>query len=189
MLAKLATSDGGVSKDEVTLLESFISDILKLNDAQKVNARKIFNQACKANISFEDHAKRYKELLSNQPKMLEWMIDVLLQIACGDKVLQEREEKLIENAAYLFGLSKGQYLTLKDRYQPTKINTHAYQVLKSDMKDATEVIVANYHKLKSDYDPAKMIELGLPDEFIETAKKRAQEIEAAFKVISNERGI
>ena len=54
---------------------------------------------------------------------------------------------------------------------------------------STAEVKKAYRKLASEYHPDKIIAKGLPEEFVELAHKRFQEIQAAWEEIRQARGL
>lgn len=65
---------------------------------------------------------------------------------------------------------------------------NAYRVL--GVSESVEIVVIKraYRKLMNEHHPDKLISKGLPKEMLEAAKKRAQEIQAAYDLIKASRG-
>lgn len=65
---------------------------------------------------------------------------------------------------------------------------HAYQILGIDSTADNTAIKRAYRKLMNEHHPDKLISKGLPPEMLEAAKKRAQEIQAAYDLIKSHKG-
>jgi len=65
---------------------------------------------------------------------------------------------------------------------------NAYRVLGVDSSVDNATIKRAYRKLMNEHHPDKLVSKGLPKEMLETAKKRAQEIQAAYDVIKAHKG-
>ena len=63
-----------------------------------------------------------------------------------------------------------------------------YQILNCTPKSTDEEIKKSYKKLAKDFHPDTVIARGLPDEFIDFATKRFQEIQEAYAQIRKARG-
>lgn len=74
-------------------------------------------------------------------------------------------------------------------YRPSKQDelANAYKTLGIQETDEPQVIKRAYRKLMNEYHPDKLVSKGLPKEMLEEAKKRAQEIQAAYDLIKSER--
>lgn len=65
---------------------------------------------------------------------------------------------------------------------------NAYQVLGVQASADVVTIKRAYRKLMNEHHPDKLVSKGLPKEMLESAKKRAQEIQAAYDLIKSSRG-
>ena len=65
----------------------------------------------------------------------------------------------------------------------------AYAILGVSREASNDEIKKAYRRLMSQHHPDKLVSKGLPDEMIEVAKTKTQEIGSAYEVIKAERGI
>ncbi|OCG29501.1 hypothetical protein A9G28_07035 [Gilliamella sp. Fer1-1] len=65
---------------------------------------------------------------------------------------------------------------------------NAYKILGVKSTDEIPEIKRAYRKLMNEHHPDKLVSKGLPKEMLEAAKKRAQEIQAAYDLIKTSRG-
>lgn len=65
---------------------------------------------------------------------------------------------------------------------------NAYNILGIKPSDDIATIKRAYRKLMNEHHPDKLVSKGLPKEMLEAAKKRAQEIQAAYDLIKTSRG-
>lgn len=65
---------------------------------------------------------------------------------------------------------------------------NAYSILGVKSTDDVAVIKRAYRKQMNEHHPDKLVSKGLPPEMLEAAKKRAQEIQAAYDLIKAQRG-
>ena len=208
----LASADGKVSKDEVKIIDRFMKNVLGLDDARRSFAIDVFNQARREEVAFSEYAKQYRELLSDKPKMLEWMVDVLLRISCADECFSDPEQAIVKSACEVFGVSETRYQQLRSKYlkgeqdsnqsAESPLNTadsprseaasgssSAWSVLGLTAEATDEEIVTRHKKLSTEYSPSRIIEFGLPHEFVELAEEKFREIQEAFRAIKSERGL
>ena len=71
---------------------------------------------------------------------------------------------------------------------PTQHKTNSYEVLGVNQSDSKQVIRRAYKKLMGSHHPDKLIAKGLPPEMIEIAKKKTQNIQAAWEDVKSRRG-
>lgn len=199
MLAKLTGADGNVSTDEIRIIDRFMREGLNLDEERRKYAIAVFNLARREEHDFDHYARQYKELLADKPSMLEWMLDVLLRVSLVDKEFNETERVLIKSAQRIFGISDEKYAQLEARYRsksPASENASeqstagvAYARLQLVETAAEDEIVLRHKELSLTYSPSRIIELGLPDEFVRLAEQLYAEIQEAFQQIKKSRGM
>lgn len=88
--------------------------------------------------------------------------------------------------------SQGQYQGYQQgsyqRYSTQSDLNNAYRILGVDSSADISTIKRAYRKLMNEHHPDKLVSKGLPKEMLEAAKKRAQEIQAAYDLIKSEKG-
>jgi len=186
MLAKLAKSDGRVSKEEVDSIEKIMLYDLNLDPQGRVVAMNIFRAAMNSPESFETFASQFSRQFSHQPAFLELMIDFLFRVALSDGALSPAEEALIRSGAGLFGFGDADYARLKSRHIPD--TQKQYAVLGCSPQDSVDEIKRRYRKLASEYHPDKIASKGLPEEFMTFAHEKFREIQEAYEAVKKERG-
>ncbi len=187
MLAKLVKSDGRVTKDEIDSINKFMLNDLKLTPESRLAAMNIFNTAIHSTESFQSFAVQFYSSFSNQPRFLEMMIDVLLRVSVADGEMNPNEEKLILEAVQIFNFSHREFEILKSKYiQKTE---RYFAVLGCRKSDTNEFIKKQYRKLVMEYHPDRIVSKGLPEEFTRFAQDKFREIQEAYDLIKEERGI
>jgi DnaJ like chaperone protein len=63
-----------------------------------------------------------------------------------------------------------------------------YRILNCTKESTDDEIKASYRKLVKEFHPDMIISKGMPEEFVEAATKKFQEIQAAYEKVRNERG-
>ena len=185
MLGKLAKADGHVTQEEINTIDRFMTSTLRLGNQEKQFAMRIVNTAANSSESFEKFANQFYSAFRGQPQLINTMMDILLQVSIADKVLSPEEEKLIDQAASIFNISrstldnmKGRYFSSTDKY---------YSVLGCRRSDSTDTIKSTYKKLVKEYHPDIIASKGLPEEFTKFASEKFREINSAYEKIREER--
>ena len=83
-LAKIAKADGRVSEEEVSKIESFISNKFNFTEDERNFAIKIFQKAKSDNVSFDAYAKQLYQLLGSSPNSLLVFYELLFELAMAD---------------------------------------------------------------------------------------------------------
>lgn len=187
MLAKLAQTDGRVTKAEIDSIEKFMEKDLRLDPQSRHVATNIFRTALNAPGTFTDFARQFYGQFYNQPQILELMIDILVRVAVSDGSMTQAEESLILSAVRDFNFSQLRYEQLKSQYVRTA--DKAYAVLGCSPSDSDEQIKRCYRQRVQEYHPDKIAANGLPSEFTRFAQDKFREIQEAWERIKEVRGI
>ena len=186
MLARLVKADGEVREVELSAVDSFMRRDLMLDPASMASAKQIFNTALAADEPYEKLAGQFYKAFKSQPQILELLLDILFRVASSDGKVSKPEGKLILETARIFNVQQWQYDRIKERY--VTVSDRHYAILNCTPNDPDEVIKKNYRKLVSENHPDKVMAKGVPEEFIEIATRKFQEIQKAYEEIRKERG-
>ena len=158
---------------------------MRLPEEQKQFARNIFNEAKNSHYSVEDFASQLYQVNNSQPAILLSFMDLLFKVAAADGRMHEGEETVLLRIKNIFRISDSQFANLKSVY--FKDADRYYKVLNCTPESSNDEIKSNYKKLVKEFHPDKIISKGLPEEFIDFATKKFQEIQDAYSTIKKER--
>ena len=184
-LAKIAKADGRVSEEEVSKIESFISNKFNFSEDERNFAINIFQKAKSDSVSFEAYAKQLYQLLGSSPNSLLVFYELLFELAMADGEMHENEERLLRKIPNIFGFDKNVYKDLYNKYVGNISN--AYEILGVTKRMTLEEIKKVYRVKRKEVHPDALISKGLPEELIEKAKEKFIEIQAAFEIIEKEK--
>ncbi len=205
MLGRLAAADGTVSAAEEAAFRSVVTGELRITDPASVStAMKIFRQAAAGGVPMGDYARKAAQAFSRRPQLLEMMLIIMVRVSGADGAIHPEEDRLMKEAASIFGFPQGTYESIKMRYgaytgggssgssgsasQTSAPLASAYETLGVD-KNANEADIRKaYRKKASEYHPDKIAAKGLPKEFTDFANKKFQEIQKAWETIREARG-
>ena len=187
MLGKMAAADGEVSEDERQVVDNLMTAQMSLDRATSIFAMKVFDKATVTSTRFEEFATQFRESFSSRPEIIRSMLDMLLRVSMADRILHAEEEKLLQSAVRIFGISNEEYRHMKDQYCPD--TDKDYATLGCDRSASMEEIKQKYRQLVRDYHPDRIVSKGLPEEFTKFATQKFQEIQAAYENITKERAV
>jgi len=184
ILGKLAKADGDVNREERAVVEGFIST-LRIPEEERQFARRIFNEAKDSPYSIADFAEQLYIMNSRQPTILLSFMDLLFKMASADGRLHQSEETALLMIRDIFRISEQHFNNIKACYQ--KDTDKYYKILNCTPANSDQEIKASYKKLVKDFHPDTVVSKGLPEEFIQFATGRFQEIQEAYEKIRKER--
>lgn len=186
MLGKIAKADGKVTRAEGDVLVSFL-DEMGIRGQERQFAIKVFNEAKHSPYRIGDFARQFVGASRMYPQLRANLLDMLFRIALADGTLVAEEEEQIEEVARIFGLGSAEIDQLRRRYVGDA--DRAYSVLGVESSASDSEVRSAYRRLVQENHPDTVIGQGLPEEFVEHATKRFQEVQAAWETIKRERGI
>jgi DnaJ like chaperone protein len=181
--AKMAKADGVVSPLEV---EAF-KQVFQSSPAEADNIKRIFGLAKQDVAGYEAYADQLSELLKDNKKLLQDVLEGLLHVATADGVLHPQEDTFLADVARRFGFSPSEFRFFRARF--VKDNCNPYDVLRLGPAATNEEIKAQYRKLVTDNHPDKLMGRGVPAEFVDIATRKLAAINAAYDTIAKERGL
>ena len=184
-LAKIAKADGRVSEEEVSKIESFISNKFNFSEDERNFAINIFQKAKSDRVSFDEYAKQLYQLLGSSPNSLLVFYELLFELAMADGQMHENEERLLRKIPNIFRFDQNVYKDLYNKYVGNISN--AYEILGVTKDMTLEEIKKVYRVKRKEFHPDALISKGLPEELIEKAKEKFIEIQAAFEIIEKEK--
>jgi len=176
--AKLSKADGQVSREELVA----VKDKLKIPENELDEVGKVFNKAKQESTGYEPYAQQIAQFYKGNLNVLEEVINVLFYIAESDGHVSDEEEKMIENIAYIFGITQAQYLSIKESRKSSD-KQNPYMVLESSPNDDLQTIRKRYLKLSKEHHPDLLLSKGVPNEVIEESKKTMRSINSAWDQI------
>lgn len=205
MLGRLAAADGTITAAEEAAFRSIVTGQLRITDPASVStAMKIFHEAASGNVPMGDYARKAAQAFSRRPQLLEMMLIIMIRVSSADGEIHSEEDRLMREAASIFGFPHGTYESIKMRYgaysgggssgsSGTATQTSgglaaAYETLGVDKNAAEADIRKAYRKKASEYHPDKIAAKGLPKEFTDFANKKFQEIQKAWETVREARG-
>ncbi|MBJ7549860.1 co-chaperone DjlA [Marinomonas ostreistagni] len=202
LMGRLAKSDGQVSQEEIELAKAVMQRLRLSPDAQR-QAQELFNQGKASSFNVDEALQRFNRVVG-AGMLRRSLVEVLLLSAYADGYLSLEEKSLLGQICAQLGMSEAEYNSI---HEQIKRQTHFHQGYQQQasgksspdlLKAAYEVLEVNesmsdaeikkaYRRLMSQNHPDKLSSQGLPEEMIELAKERTQEIQSAYEMIKKSR--
>jgi DnaJ like chaperone protein len=187
LLGKMAQADGRVSADEEKYFSQLIASQVGGNEQTRQFAMEVFRQSIQSAESFENIASQFYENFRSDYNLLQTMLELLIRMAAADGSIHRSEENLIKKAKALFAISDSDYNRIRNRYiQPSD---RYYAVLGLTKSASIEEIKGAYKRMVKEFHPDTAVSQGLPEEYLDFAKKRFIEIQEAYENIAKERNL
>ena len=184
LAAKIAKSDGVVTKDEIYAFK----EKFKISSKDMQHVGKIFNEAKKTPYGYEKIAQQVSHLFLDNKIVLEELLNNLFYIAEADGNISENELNFLKSVSLYFNIDE---ISFQRIYQ-ARLNdkeSDPYKVLAVNRNDSNEEIRKKWIELNKEHHPDNLLAKGLPEEFVEQANKELSSINLAYDKIKQQRGI
>lgn len=200
VMGRIAKADGRVTEDEI----QFARDVMvqmRLDETRKRQAIDFFSEGKEPDLDLSSVVKPLGIMLKHRPAVKLMFVEILLQAAMADGEVSPAEMAVIEEVCgYLdFGADTVEEVisrvkAQRDFYQHGQAGVDgavllkdAYAVLGVDEEATDAEVKKAYRRQMSQHHPDKLVSKGLPEEMVELAKEKSQEIQAAYERIKTAR--
>jgi DnaJ like chaperone protein len=200
VMGRIAKADGRVTEDEIQFARDVMMQ-MRLDESRKRQAIDFFTEGKEPDMDLARVVKPLGIMLKHRPAVKLMFVEVLLQSAMADGEVSPSEMQVIEEVCeYLdFGAETVEEIIARvraqrDFYQHGQAGVDSAVLLKDAYavlgvaETATDAEVKKaYRRQMSQHHPDKLVSKGLPEEMIELAKEKSQEIQAAYERIKTAR--
>lgn len=181
--AKMARSDGVVTGDEVAAFRR----IIDVPEAEMARVERLFDLAKQTTDGFDAYARQLAGAFSDEPALLESVLDGLFQIAAADGAVHEAEAAYLTDIACIFGIGARDFARIEARHLRREDDPYLLIGASRDWSDAE--LRRHFRKLVATNHPDRQIAQGLPVEAVRIASARMAALNAAWDRIKRERGL
>lgn len=206
VMGKVAKADGRVSETEIQYAREVMAR-MNLTEAKQREAIGLFNRGKGSDFDIAETVVPLARLLRFRPELKQMFLEVQLQAAFADGQVSSKELLVIQQLCELISVSfsdleqvlqraraghafhEHTYSFHRQAQGPSEaaLLKDAYGVLGVDEKESDAVIKRAYRKLMSQHHPDKLVSKGLPEEMIQLAKEKTQEIQSAYDRVKTAR--
>ena len=202
VMGHMAKADGRVSPTEIAAAKAVMAH-MSLSPEMKKAAIRLFDEGKKSDFPLEEALAQFRRECHRRRTLVQMFVEIQLQAAYADGQMHEAEWQLLLHICKQLGISSFEFERLdamaqaawqharREGAEPSSKTTltEAYAILSID-KDASDTEVKRaYRRLMSQHHPDKLVAKGLPEEMIELAKQKTQEIRKAYEEVKERRGM
>ncbi len=203
VMGHIAKADGRVTPDEIKLAEAIMGQ-LGLDHEARAAAKRLFNEGKEAGFPLDDVLDQFKKEIHRRGTLVQMFLEIQLQAAYADGKLDQAEEKLLIHICQRLGVPLEQLQRLEDMMRhgfgqhgrgraaqtaPTMTLEDAYAILGVDKGASDAEVKKAYRRLMSQHHPDKLVAKGLPEEMIQDATEKTQQIKDAYEKVKESRGM
>jgi len=207
VMGRLAKADGRVSRDEIAMAEAVMRE-MALDAEQRKVAINLFNEGKQPDFPLDDVLEQFRRECHGRRTLIQMFLEIQINAAFADGRLHEAERRLLHHVCERLHVSRFVYEQLEAMVAaqrqfygqagagtgggaaqrgPTLDDAYRALGVSTDASDA-EVKKA-YRRLMNQHHPDKLVARGLPEEMINVAKEKTQEIQAAWEQVRRARGM
>ncbi|WP_419835886.1 co-chaperone DjlA [Endozoicomonas atrinae] len=204
VMGRVAKADGRVSEYEIETARAIMHN-MRLSEEQRRVAIELFNEGKKPSSDIEGALRAFREV-AGASTLIPMFLEIQLSAAYADGGLSPAEQAVFKQVCSILGVGNfafdqihKRFIAQREYYQQSGPHSggnrpssgmdlkRAYDVLGvSDSASDAEVKKA-YRKLMSEHHPDKLVAKGLPEEMMEVAKEKTQEIQGAYDQVRSAR--
>jgi DnaJ-domain-containing proteins 1 len=203
VMGHISKSDGRVSPEEIQLAEQVMQQ-MRLGKEQRISAIEHFNRGKQEDFDLDGILNEFRKECEHKTALMQMFVEIQLQAAYADGVKNIREEQILQHICGVLGYPEVLLAQLESMLFASKRSRQshdansAYVKSNTALEDAYKIIGVSetatdgeikkaYRRLMSQNHPDKLIAKGLPEEMIEIATNKTQEIQKAYDLISENR--
>jgi DnaJ like chaperone protein len=199
LMGKLAKADGQITKDEIEHAEMFMQK-MNMTAEHREQAISQFKRGSAADFDITETLNTFMDACGQTLNLKQVLLMYLIVMALADGNIDAAEQALLEKIALRLGYSQAAFQQMLDMVlnqahfatgqpQSSTALADAYKALGVAESNTDQEIKRAYRKLMSQYHPDKLMGQGLPEDMIAVATETAKEIQVAYDLIKERRGI
>ena len=203
VMGHISKADGRVSAQEIQLAEQVMRQ-MRLEKEQRIAAIEHFNRGKQEGFELDEVLQDFLNECNGKTALIQMFVEIQLQAVYADGSKNIREEKILHHICQVLGYPEvllaqlESMLFASQRSRQSYSANSSYASSSSALEDAYKIIGVEesatdaelkkaYRRLMSQNHPDKLISKGLPEEMIEIATNKTQEIQKAYDLISENR--
>ena len=201
VMGHIAKADGRVTPDEIAMAQAVMSQ-MGLDTEVRESAKRLFNEGKSDDFPLDEVLEQFKTEVHRRSTLLQMFLEIQLQAAYADGVLDKAEEQVLIHICDKLGIPVTQLRRLEEMLkagfgqgsqrsggQRTLSINDAYLMLGVDSKVSDADLKKAYRRLMSQHHPDKLVSKGLPEEMMKDATAKTQQIKEAYEQIKLSRGL
>jgi DnaJ like chaperone protein len=200
VMGHLAKAKGQVTQTDIQVANAYM-DQMRLQGEARTLAQSAFALGKSPDFPLQSTLTEFKEMVRGDRNVLQMFLGIQVQVAYADGRIDEKEKSILYTIAEQLGFSRFELDRLlqmiegqqhfhqgQQQQQQQASADDAYKILGVDESATDKEVKRAYRKLMSQNHPDKLASKGLPEEMMNLAKEKAQDIQKAYETLRKERG-
>ena len=201
VMGALSKADGVVTRDEIDMAEQ-VFNMLHLNEQQRKDAKAAFSRGKQPDFDLDAAVDGFAAVTRGRGPVLQLFLQLQCMAVAADGKVHPAEHEMLVRIAQRLGLSERDVAQLEALLRastsgaagapgidPGQRLSSAYEALGVTSESTDAEIKRAYRKLISENHPDKLASRGLPESMRAVAEERSREINKAYDLIKDARGI
>lgn len=203
VMGHVAKSKGQVTSTDIQVANAYM-DQMNLHGEARSQAQAAFTSGKEADFALTETLQEFVRVLHGERNVLQMFLAIQVQVALSDGHIDDNEKSILYTIAEQLSFSRFELDRLiqmiegqqhfhqgnqgGQQFNKADVEADAYKVLGVDSSTSDKELKRAYRKLMSQNHPDKLASKGLPEEMMELAKEKAQDIQKAYEVLRTSRG-
>lgn len=198
-MGHIAKARGSVTTAHINQASDYMAQ-LGLTEQQQKEAQAAFRDGKAVNFPLQPQLERFYQAYRRRKDVLHLFLEIQINIACAQASMSAEQYRLLQQVAAQLNFNSAQLDALiqsqqaHSRFSGRKTTSEArssladaYKVLDIEHTASDVVVKKAYRKLMALHHPDKLMAQGVPAEMLDMAKRRTQDIQAAYELIRRQR--
>lgn len=201
IMGALCKTDGVVSQAEINVVEQIFT-MLRLGDEQRESAKAAFNRGKQPDFDLDVAVDQFAAVTRGRGPLLQLFLQLQCMAVAADGIVDPAEHEMLVRVARRLGLHEHDVSQLEALLRASTSGTTSGSMrdTRSRLDDAYEALGVSpgasdsevkraYRKLISANHPDKLASKGLPESMRPVAEERSRELNKAYDLIKESRGM
>ena len=200
VMGHMAKAKGQVTQTDIQVANAYM-DQMRLQGDARVQAQQAFAVGKETGFPLEATLSEFAQMVRGDRNVLQMFLGIQVQVAYSDGTVDEKEKAILYTIAQQLGFTRFELDRLlqmiegqqhfhqgQQQQQQQASSDDAYKILGVDESATDKEVKRAYRKLMSQNHPDKLASKGLPEEMMNLAKEKAQDIQKAYETLRKARG-
>ena len=201
VMGALCKADSVVTRDEIKVVEGLFTQ-LRFNEEQRAEAKAAFTRGKAPDFDLDAAVDAFGAIARGRAPLIQLFLQLQCMAVAADGEVHPAEHEMLVRIARRLGLGERYVAQLEALLRtatsgragpggppPQKRLDDAYEALGLSPDATPQEIKRRYRKLMSENHPDKLASRGLPESMRPVAEERSREINSAYDLIKEARGI